>query len=163
MSALIIIGLIAGVPLLYSLLFRVNATVLFISVVGGNLLAQQFSDDVSLIIGSFIRSGDSVVIARMLLQFVPIVLMLLLARRTVGKGASMLHIVPLIFTCAMIGIFALSFVPGAINTAFYASSIGVQIRQAESIIIGAAVVSQLLLIWSTQRPEHHKSHRGKHH
>ena len=163
MSALIIIGLIVGVPLLCSLLFRVHATSLFVAVVGGGLLVQQFSDDTSLIIGSFVRSGDSLVIARLILQFLPVVLMLLLARRTVGKGASMLHIVPIVLTCAMLGVFALSLVPSAVNTEFYASSAGAQVRQAESIVIGAAVISQLLLIWSTQRPEHHKSHRGKHH
>lgn len=162
MSALVIMGLIVAVPFLLGVLLRVNAIFLFVSVAGGNLLVSQFGDDASLLIGSFVRGADSMVVSRLLLQFFPVLLMLLFARRTVGKGAVVLHVVPLLLASLTLGVFALSLVPTAMNSAVYESVAGAQIRQAQSAVIGVTVVSQLLLIWSTHRPEHHNKRHHKH-
>lgn len=163
MSALIIVALVAAIPFVFALVFRVSATLLFVSIMVGSLLVEQFGDDASLVVSSFVRSGDPVMIPKLALQIVPVVLMLVLARRTVGKTAALVQFVPLLFACVLLAILSVGLLPANISDAFYSSAIGTQIRQSESLIIGAAAVSQLLFIWATQRPEHHKTHRGKHH
>jgi hypothetical protein len=150
------------VPCLIAVLFRVNAVLLFVSVVGGHLLAQSFAQDAALILQGLFGSGDSEVAARAVLQFMPVVMMLLFARRTAGKGSAILHLVPTVFVCSLLLVFALEIVPASLANDFANTETGRQFAQARNVIIGAAVVSQLLLIWSTFRPEHSKKHK-KHH
>ncbi len=158
----LIILAIGLVPCLLAVMFRVNAVLLFVSVVGGNMLANAFAQDAALILQGVFGSGDSEVAARVILQFLPVVMMLLFARRTAGKSSAIIHLVPTVFVCALLLTFALEIVPASLTNDFSNTSSGQQFAQARNVIIGAAVVSQLLLIWSTFRPEHHRRHK-KHH
>ena len=158
----LVILAIGLVPCLLAIALRVNAVLLFVSVVGGNLLATAFAQDAALILQGVFGSGDSEVAARVILQFMPVVMMLLFARRTAGKGSAVLHLVPTVFVCALLLTFALEIVPASLANDFSNTQSGQQFAQARNVIIGAAVVSQLLLIWSTFRPAHHKKHK-KHH
>ena len=162
MNEVIIVALIAVVPFLISIAIRVNATLLFVAVVSGNLLVQQFSDDASLVVSSFVRSGDPMVIARLGLQFLPVMLMMIFARRTANKRMLVLQTVPLVFTCVLLALLSVALLPEPSGTAFYASSIGSHIQQSQQLIIGAAVATQLVYIWATQRPEHKKRSYHKH-
>lgn len=162
MSAIVIVALIIAVPFLFGMVFRVNAALIFVSIMAGSLLVQEFADDASLVISSFVRSGDPLVVAQLVLQFLPIILMLLLARRTIGKGTVLLQTVPLLFSCALLGLLTLKLLPGSLTSEFYTSPIGAQVTQTQSLVIGAAAVSQLLFVWATQRPERHsKRHHGR--
>ncbi len=162
MSVLIILGLIMAVPFVLAVLFRVSAVYLFVGVTAGNLFVQQFSDDASLVVSSVARNVDATLIAKLALQFLPVLLMLLFARRTASKNTAILQVVPLLFVSAMLAILSLTLLPASVSTAFYESSIGTQVREAEGLIIGATAMSQLLLIWSTKPKEHRKGRRSKH-
>jgi len=159
----LIILAIGLVPCVFAILFRVNAVLLFVSVVGGHMLANTFAADAALLVSTFVQSGDSEVIARTILQFLPVFMMLLLARRTASKSTAIMHLVPTIFVCALLMTFALDIVPASVANDFTGSQTGQQFSQAQNMIIGAAVVSQLLLIWSTHRPEHRKRRRHNKH
>lgn len=161
-NSLLLLG-IGLVPCVIAVIFRVNAVLLFVSVVGGNMLAHAFASDAAIVLQGIIGGGDSQVLARSVLQFMPVVMMLMLARKTAGKGSAILHVVPTMFVCALLLLFALEIVPASLANDFSATQTGQQFEQARNIIVGAVVISQLLLIWSTHRPEHaHKKHR-KHH
>lgn len=158
----LIVLAIGLVPCVLAIMLRVNAILLFVSVVGGNLLAWSFASDAAIVLQGAVGGGDSVMVARLILQFIPVVMMLLLARKTAGKNKAILHVIPTIFVCALLLVYSLEMVPASLATDFRNTSTGQQFTQARNIIIGAAVVSQLLLIWSTHRPERsHKKH-GKH-
>ncbi len=162
MPALVIVSLIVAVPFVLGMSLRVSSTLLFVSIMAGSVLAAEFADDASLVISGFAPNGDPAVIAQLALLFLPIVLMLLLARRTIGKSMVLLQFVPVLFACVLLGMIALDMLPGSIASEFYASNTGAQVEQARSLIVGAAVVSQLLFVWATQRPEHRdKKHHGK--
>lgn len=163
MLAIIIVGLVVGVPLFLATTLRVNATLLFVSVLSGSLLAERFGYDANLVVSSFIRSVDSSVVANLALLFLPVVLMIILARRTVTKSAALLQIVPLVAACVFLGITAVRYLPNENRTAWYDSQVGRQVHQSEDLIVGAVVLSQLMYIWATQRPVHHKKHRNKSH
>ena len=160
----LIILSIALVPCVLAIFLRVNAILLFVSVVGGNMLAHAFASDAAIVLQGVIGTGDSQVLARSILQFLPVVMMLMFARKTASKGNAILHVVPIIFVCALLLLFSLEIVPASLANDFSATQTGQQFEQARNVIIGAAVVSQLLLIWSTHRPERsHKKHRKHHH
>ncbi|TXG77311.1 hypothetical protein E6P97_01905 [Patescibacteria group bacterium] len=161
-SASLVVLAIGLVPCLLAIALRVNAILLFVSVVGGNLLAWSFAADAAIVLQSIMGGGDSVMVSRLILQFIPVMMMLLLARKTAGKNSAILHIVPIMFVCALLLVYSLEIVPASLANDFKNTETGHQFAQARNIIIGAAVISQLLLIWSTHRPERsHKKH-GKH-
>lgn len=162
MSALVIIGLIVAIPFMWSIMGRVNATYLFVGVTVGNLFVHQFSDDAGLVVATVARNVDVTLVAHIALQFIPVLLVLLFARHTLSGNSVVVHTIPLLFTCIMLGILSLQLVPAATVTAWYGTAVGQQLQPAEGFIVGVTAAMQLLLILSNRHPRPHKSHKGKH-
>lgn len=156
------ISLIVAVPFVWSVMGRISATYVFIGVVVGNLFVHQFSDDASLVVASVARNVDTTLVAHLALQFIPVLLVLLFARHTLTGNNWIIHIIPLLFTCIMLGILSLQLVPASIATAWYDTTVGQQTRQAEGLIVGVTAAMQLLLILSSRQPHPHKKSRTKH-
>lgn len=162
MLALVVIGLIVAVPFVWSVMGRVSATYLFVGVTVGNLFVHQFSDDAALVVSAAVRGVDATLVARIALQFIPVLLVLVFARRTLAGNKLVVHGIPLLSTCIMLGILSLQLVPDSIAAMWYGTAAGQQVRQAEGLIVGVTAAMQLLLILSSRQPRPHKSRKDKH-
>ncbi len=158
MIPLIVIGAVALAPILLALIFRTHALYLFASICTGFFLQFALSDDVDLALATIIRGSNSMVIARLVLLGLPIVLTLFILRKTAGKSL-LFQLMPLIFSGLFLAAITLPLLPSGTEQAIYDSAYGGNIRGAQDLVIAAAVVSNLVLMWTLFK--HHG--KGKHH
>lgn len=158
MLPLIILGAVVLAPVLFALIFRTHALYIFVSVCVGYFLQFALSDDVDLALATIIRGSDSMVIARLVLLGVPIVLTLFVLRKTASKTL-LFQLIPLIFSGLFLAAITLPLLPSGTEQAIYDSTYGGNIRGAQDLVITAAVISNLLLMWTLFK--HHG--KGKHH
>ncbi len=158
MTPLILIGVIATLPILLALLFRVHALYVFISVCAGFLLQFALSDDVDLAVALLIRGSDALVVSRILLLCVPVVLTMFLLRKTVGRGF-LFQLGPLVFSGFLLAVLALPLLGQSFEQSVFDSAFGPGIKQSQDLVIAAAAASNLALLWTSFR---HKAGRGKH-
>jgi hypothetical protein len=158
MVPLIVIGAVALAPVLLALIFRTHAFYLFASICIGFFLQFALSDDVDLAFATIIRGSNSMVIARLALLALPIILTLFVLRKTVGKSL-LFQLLPLIFSGLFLAAITLPLLPPGTEQAVYDSAYGSNIRGAQDLVISAAVVSNLVLMWTLFK--HHG--KNKHH
>lgn len=154
-----VIGAVALAPILFALIFRTHALYVFVSICVGYFLQFALSDDVDLALATIIKGSNSMVIARLVLLALPILLTLFILRKTVSKSL-LFQLVPLIFSGLFLAAITLPLLPPATEQAIYDSAYGGNIRGAQDLVITAAVVSNLVLMWTLFK--HHHG-RGKHH
>lgn len=159
MIPLIIIGALAFVPVLLALIFRVNAVFLFVSACIGYFLQFALSDDVDLALAVIIRGSNAVIVAQLTLFLVPILLTLFFLKKSAGR-IQLFQLAPLVMTGLFIAVLALPLLPPVTQQAIYDSAYGGNIKGAQDLVIAAASVSNLLLVWSMFK--HGKAH-GRHH
>lgn len=159
MLPLIIIGAIVLIPVLLALIFRVHALFLFVGVCVGYFLQFSLSDDVDLALATIIKGSDSVVVARLVLLALPVLLTLFLLRKTAGKSA-LLQFAPLVLTGCLLAVIALPLLPSATEQAIYDSAYGSNIKGAQDLVLAAASVSNMILMWALfkQGADHKKHH-----
>jgi hypothetical protein len=158
MIPLVVIGAVVLAPILFALIFRTHALYVFASICVGYFLQFALSDDVDLVFATIIKGSNSMVIARFALLGLPILLTLFVLRKTVGKSL-LFQIVPLIFSGLFLAALTLPLLPPGIEQAIYDSAYGGNIRGAQDLVIAAAVVSNLVLMWTLFK---HRG-KGKHH
>ncbi len=144
MVPLIVFGVIVGLPVLLALILRVNAVFVFMSVAAGYLLQMSMSSSVDLMAATFIRGSDSLVIARTALFALPIVVVLLLLRKTAGRSA-IFQVIPLLFSGMMFGLLLLPLLTPGFSQSVYASQYGSNIRSAGDLVTAIAVASNIIL------------------
>lgn len=150
-------ALIAG-PILLTLIFRVNALYTFISIGVGYLLQLALSDDVDLALAAIIKGSNSIVFAQFILLITPIVLTMFVLKKTASR-TFLLQIVPLLLSGLLLAALSLSLLPPAIEQAIYDLPYGSSIRGAQDLVIAAAAISNLLLMWSLfKHPTEHRKH-----
>lgn len=159
MIPLIIIGAVAIVPVLLALIFRVNALFVFVGICVGYFLQFSLSDDVDLVVATIVKGSNSMIIASLALLAVPILLTLFFLRKTAGKGV-LLQIAPLLLSGCLLAVITLPLLPTGMEQAIYDSAYGSNIKGAQDLILAAAAVSNLLLMWTLHKNGHEK---GRHH
>ena len=153
-----IIGAVAFVPVILALIFRLHALYLFVSICVGYFLQFALSDDVDLAFAAIIRGSNSMTIARLVLLGIPVILTLFLLRKTAGRS-QLFQLVPLLFSGLLLAAITLPLLPPETEQAIFDSAYGSNIRGAQDLVMSAAVVSNLLLMWGLFK--HHA--KGKHH
>lgn len=161
MIPLVIIATAAGLPLLLSLVLRVNAVMVFLAVIAGSLLERSAGDSVELALAMVLRDMPVAPIAHITLLVLPVVLTLFFLRKTLKSSQFLLHIVPLALSCAVFAALLFALLPGGIRAEVYADSIGGIIRQSSDLVTSVAVVLNMLLAWRVFHRA--KSGHGKHH
>jgi large-conductance mechanosensitive channel len=161
MTPLILLAIIAGLPVLLALLLRVNAVFLFMSVAAGNLLVRFVGDDADLALGMVLRDADAPIISKFVLQLLPVILTILLLRKTLPRSKMLFHVLPSIATGLSLGVFVLTFFNTSVQKEVYDSPYGDVLKTSQDVIVAAAVVLTLLLAWITYRNKDAKP--GRHH
>lgn len=160
MSALIIVGLIVGLPFVLAILFRVSAVMIFLSVAIGSLMVKYFGYDFSVVLGSFVRNGHLDIITNLVLQLLPVGLTVIFLRKTIPRSQFIFHVVPLALACLALGALTIPLLSPGAQGAFYATFVGKKIQPATDLIIGAASLTVLFLAWFSSGKVHHSK---KHH
>ncbi|HSX44426.1 MAG TPA: hypothetical protein VLE69_04015 [Candidatus Saccharimonadales bacterium] len=160
MNVYIILAVIAGLPLLLALLFRVNAILLFLGVAVGALLAQYIADDASLVVNSFFTHINVDDYVKLGLLILPVILTLLFLRKTLSPPQLVFHLLPLVITAAAFATLIISALPGGVQHDILANPIGKIADSSQNVLIAASSILTLLLAMFTMG---HKGKRGKHH
>lgn len=151
MTPLIILAVIAGVPIVLSVLFRVNAVFLFLSVAAGNLMATNLAQDADRALGMVSRQMDTELVGALALQFIPVILTLLLLKKTLPAHKMVLHIVPIVAISVMLAILVLPMLPEDMRSQVHASAYGNLIQNTQHLVVGLAALLTLLLAWFSYR------------
>lgn len=156
---LIILGAVVGLPILLALALRVNAIMVFMSVAAGAMLQRALGDSLSLTLSMIMRDGPTEMVADLTLLSLPVVLTLIILRKTMSPAGVLLQIVPLIATGAAFGALTIPLLPIDLQSQIYDVEFGAIIKQSQDVAIGAAVVCNMLLAWRMLRrhddPKHH--------
>lgn len=163
MSSLIILALILGVPLLLMVLLRVKPLYLFISIAAGYLWAEFLGTSADLALGSLLRVDNSSFVIRLVLLLLPVVLTLVLMRKTLPVAALPFQFALLLANALLLATFAMPHLTPGVQGAIYGSNSGNVLRQAHDVIIAGAAGLNLLAMYLT-RPRQGEStgHHGKH-
>ena len=159
MNSYVIFGIIAGLPLLVTMILRVNSIYLYLSMAAGLLLAQYVSYDTTLAINAFFSHKSFGNYVSLGLLLTPVVLTILFLRKTMPRSKILFHIVPIVVTCATLGTFIIGYLPGGIKHQLLTNQIGKTADSAQNALIAGSTIFILLFAWITL---HHSSdHRKK--
>ena len=156
---------IAVSPLVLTLFLRTNGALAFLSLCAGSVLVKYAGDDVTLIASALFRSnGSTDEIARLLLLGVPMIMTLLLFRRTTQTR----HMLLQLLSAAFAGLAALILVQPILNadvqTQVAATSLSINVRSYEGFIFALGVIVSTFTLW-VSRSKHGSDHgrkKGKH-
>ncbi len=158
---LILLAVIAGVPVVLALMFRVSAVFLFLSLMIGDLLVKFVSDDASLVLGSVLKNAKVPMAVELGLLLAPVVLTLLVLRRSMPASKLFLHILPLVLTGLSIAVLTIPLLASSTQAQIFETSTGSVFKRSQDLIIGITSVTILLLAWQSHK--HRPDKHGKHH
>lgn len=156
---LILAGIVLAVWLVL-LLLRVPSSIAFLSLLIGQLLSAEASEDVYGFVGSVINIAEQQYIQIGLL-FLPLLLTVLFLHGRVAKAKIFIEAVPTLLLAAL-AILLLAPLLTELNVLLDSTSNN-QIDAYKSIIVVAASISGLLSAWLSYPRSGHGKHRKKHH
>jgi hypothetical protein len=162
MDSLILLAAIAAVPALIGIIFRVSAVYLFAAVTAGNLLIMYWGDDAGLAVGMMMKGANSNQIAQFILLFLPVVLVLLLLRKTLPKSKFLLQVPVLVGIGLTLAVLALPLLDSGAQAKIFDNEYGSLLRESQDVVVGATAISVVLLMLLTNRHKEDKKHKKKH-
>lgn len=162
MNPLIVIGIIAGAPILLITIFKAKASIVFLALCAGSVLTTFVGDAVLDLIQLFVRNysdGLQVGISLALL-LVPALLTILFVRGTVSGAKFVTNIILAVLTGVMTLYLAVPQLPKSIQNDIIGSSIWPTLLQYQGVLVGSAVFMSLMQLWVSGRSARHK--KGKH-
>jgi len=162
MSPILITSLAVGITLFLALILRVNSILLFLSVVIGDLLSRHLGEDAAWILANFTKDPNINNYTNIGLLLLPVILSLILLKKTVLGSRLFLQFVPLLLVCATLGSLIISYLPTSLSAEYYSSSIGKIAKQSSDVLIAATAVLVMLMAWFTFRESSHRTKKGKH-
>ncbi|MEK7603145.1 MAG: hypothetical protein AAB459_02800 [Patescibacteria group bacterium] len=162
MTPILVIASVVGLPLFLALIFRVNAILLFLSVAIGGLLARHLGEDAAWILANFIKDPNLAAYTNIGLLLLPVLLTLVLLKKTVVGSRLFLQFIPLLLVSAMLGSVVISYLPVTLSDSVYANPIGKIVKQSTDVLIAATAVLMMLMAWFTFREPPHRTKKSKH-
>lgn len=155
----IILGVLLGLPLALGLFFRVSASHLFFSVMAGELLGRYFGGTVDFMISAALPGRHLGNYAEPAVIFLPVLLTALFLRKSISRGKTLLHFLPLLITGVVLAAFVLPLLPETAQDFVAKTAVGRELLDTTSLIIGAVVLLQLIALWLLNNSTRH---RGRH-
>jgi hypothetical protein len=161
------LGLIVIVPVVALLLFRINATLVFLSLCLGNVLVQFVAPDANAFMALFSAklpegadTGNDTM--KLILLLLPVILTAVFMVRTVhGKGRLFLNMLPAAGVGLLGGLLVVPLLPPGLSQSITDSSLWEQVQKAQNLIVGTSALICLLVLW-LQRPKTGHDKHGKH-
>lgn len=161
MAPVILFAVLAGLPVLNAVLLRVNAIVLFTSIAIGNFLLLYLSDDVILAVNAFTKAPNVTMIVQLTLLLLPVVLAFIFMRKTIGRGAFLLHVVPIIGCGLSLALLALPIFSGEVQAQVFGLEYGNILKNSQDLVLSITAIMVLLLMFHSNRG-HDDKHKKKH-
>lgn len=162
MPPLVLLGLIAGLPLLLFIILRVKPLYIFVSIVTGYFLVTMLGDTAGLTFSSMIHFSGSDAFIQLVLLLLPLIITLFLMRKTLSPAALPFQLILLIANALMLAEFIVPLLPPGTQHAIYSTSIGSILRQAHDVLIAGVAGLHVLVMW-IMRPRHQGEHGHGHH
>lgn len=159
MNTLVLLALVAGLPVLMAIIFRVNSVFLFTSIATGYLLQQFMGESTALTLRTMIRHDNIEMISALILLAVPVVFTLLLMRKTLPTKELFLHIFLLAGCGLTIATLVIKVSPDSVMNSVRANPISETAYRASDIIVSVTGTLAMLMMWATLK---HKRSRKKH-
>lgn len=163
MPAVVIIGLLIGVPAVIIFFLRANAAIVFLSLCAGSVLAQFVSGDSVKLVNSFTASSNTVNAdtIRLALLYTPAFFTTLFVRGKVHGVKNTINLI-LALSVGIVGVLlAVPLMPGGIRHNITSSNIWPTVEQYQAVIVAIAIVLSLLSLWFN-KPGHGKDKKPKH-
>lgn len=161
MSPLILLLILGVLPLVLFALLRVKPLYLFVSIVSGYFGVQFLGEPTELIVHSLVRFNHVDVIVRVVMLLAPLVVTLLLMRKTLSTSSLPFQFILLVANSLFLLVFLLPLLTVGVQGSIYSSAAGNFLRQAHDLIITGVAGMHVLVMW-IMRPKHHDEHHGKH-
>lgn len=158
---------IVFIPVALLLVFRINATLVFLSLCLGDVLVQFVAPDANSFFQLFsahvpkgLDNGNDTV--KLLLLLLPVVLTSIFMIRTVsGKTKLFLNVIPAVGVGLLGALLIVPLLPPGLSYDIVHSSLWGQVQQAQNLIVGTSALACLLVLW-LQRPQTGSKHGKKH-
>lgn len=160
MSPIILLGLLAGVPLALFTLLRIKPLYLFVSIMTGYIWVQYLGEPADLTLRSLVHVSHPEAFARILLLIIPLVITLLLMRKTLSAGALPFQFFLLVANSVLLAVLIIGLLPKNVQVSLYATPVGNTVRQATDVLIAGIAGLHVLVMW-IMRPKDHQ-HHSKH-
>lgn len=156
--------LIAGVPVAILMLWRVNASFVFLSACLGTVLLTFVGSDATDFASMFLPwlNGNNLKLALLLL---PVVLTTVFMLKTVKPSQLLLNVLPAVGTGLLLVLLVVPLLPTDYAAQVKSSLVWHEVEQLQTLIVGASALACLVFLWS-QRPKtaHDKhAHHSKRH
>lgn len=153
-----VLGLLTGVPILLMLVLRVNASVAFLSLAAGGLLADFFAPDTIDLAETLFKSTSPTVYSSLRIVFLllPMLLTILFLRKSISGSKFLFNLVPTVLTGAVVALLAVPLLPDGLKNNIYGTESWTKLVQVQGIVIGVAVITSMLMLWTTMRPPRDK-------
>ena len=147
MEAYIIIGFLFAFPLFIGMLFRVNTTHLFVTILAAELLERYFRYEVELVLRPFIGNETVLGYTALAMLIIPLVLTGVFLHGSLSRSGIVLHFIPLILCGIVFAAFAGPVLPAAIQGALSENVLGELLLDNSQFIVGVTVLLQLFALW----------------
>lgn len=148
---LIILGGLMALPLVLGLVMRVSASHLFFSVMAGDLLVHYFGDSAKLVLFTLTRNQTVASYSGAILLSIPLILTAIFLKRTLSRGKTFLHVIPLAITGVVYAIFILPGLPVQAQDLIRSNPRADQFISLNSVFIGIVIFFQLIALWILNR------------
>ena len=164
---LIIFGILVLVPIAITVVFRINAAVLFMSLCVGEVMVQYMATDANSLINTLTSAHGSNQIAdstvKLILLLIPPVLTALFMFHSVHGGAkAILNIVPAIGIGLLTALLVKPLLSSSYQNTLERSSLWHQFSQAQDLVVGVSALLSLLFLWLQRQGSHDSGHSSKH-
>lgn len=158
MPPTILLGLIAGLPLIVFAVLRIKPLYLFTSIVTGYLWVQYLGEPAELMFQSLIGTQYPGVIARLLLLLLPLALTLFFMRGSLSTSSLPFQFFLLVANSLLIGTLIINSLTPGMQTSIYSTNAGSVARQASDVLIAGIAGLHVLVMWIMRPKNDHGGH-----
>lgn len=152
MNSLVILSGIFGILLLLVMFLRVSSIFLFLALASGLLLAQYIAVDTSVVLEAFLPDKSMGANVQLILLLLPVLLTLIILRKTVKGRKVILHFIPWVITLATLVSFVMSYLPGGVRHNLQSSLLGRPLNSSQNVLISMSVAVNLFLAFLVHKP-----------
>jgi len=149
-----IVGLLAGVPVLLLMLLRINATLVFLSLCLGDVLVKFLSADAIDMADSFSAHGSSAgqAAVKVALLLAPVVITMIFMIKSVRKNRQLLNLLPSLGVGLLLLLLIVPLLTPGLSHNIVASPLWSQVLKAQDLIVGISALLCLFFLL-LQRPK----------
>lgn len=162
MDPTLVLLICAGALTVLSLVLRVNAVAIFLTLIAGALVSKLTASDVTQVVNSIVATGLPMtsIVQIVLLVIAPVVLLFGL-KGSVKVGALVLQIVPAVAAGVLLVYFVTSMLPYDTQNKVMDSNLYGFVNPYFGLAAAAGLFASVLSLWAL-KPRHHDKHK-KHH